>query len=732
MILAFVLAAAFSLAQPAVISGTVVDADTRRPLPGAIVDIEGTTATTTTDINGRYTLSVPAGRLTIRVLMVGFGLSRHTITVAAGESQTLDVTIAAGTAPANETVVVRPDTYGRRDGSVAGEFQLKGGDLLALRGVLADDPFRAVQSAPSTTAGDDFRAEFAVRGNGPRQLGLTLDGIDSRLLMHAVRGVEDTGSLAMFNTDVLEGATLTTGAAPIRNRSRIGASLDFGLRDGNRSRFSARAAISGTSASLVAEGPLGPRASILVVARRSYLDWLLRKIDPETDETFGFADGLARLAWTPTNRHTLRVTLIGGCALLTNHDDNPGPNALDTGRGHTVGAHLEWQVRWSRGQLTQQATILDAEYRNEVRGGRGTREAGSDLELSWRADSSVTVGTTLRLEGGVRADRFRVDRRASTFTAVSSTELFRVSGRSTAQAAWGQLTWSPSARGELSAGTRVERWTTSGTTWSPWVTARVTATDGLDVRAGASLRHQHPDAEEQLFGVNQLTPERAWLGDLGLEWRPSQNWRAQVTGWVRQERNGLLFTGLPRVESGAIVEPAGVLDNRLQEDSKGIEFLLQRRIATGLTGWLGYALGHTRATDTISRERFDGDYDQRHGLSAWLSWRPSPRWSAQLRWRHSTNTPIVGYVAMRDGGYWLSEARNQERLPMYSRLDVRLDRAFLIGQGRLTLFAEVINVFNRTNAGPGDWSIRRSTGQVRDLTEDLFPLLPSIGLLFEF
>jgi hypothetical protein len=65
-------------------------------------------------------------------------------------------------------------------------------------------------------------------------------------------------------------------------------------------------------------------------------------------------------------------------------------------------------------------------------------------------------------------------------------------------------------------------------------------------------------------------------------------------------------------------------------------------------------------------------------------------------------------------------------------LDVRLDRAFLIGQGRLTLFAEVINVFNRTNAGPGDWSIRRSTGQVRDLTEDLFPLLPSIGLLFEF
>ena len=45
---------------------------------------------------------------------------------------------------------------------------------------------------------------------------------------------------------------------------------------------------------------------------------------------------------------------------------------------------------------------------------------------------------------------------------------------------------------------------------------------------------------------------------------------------------------------------------------------------------------------------------------------------------------------------------------------------------------EVLNVFNRDNRGPDDPSINFTTGVVRGLTQSLFPLLPSVGLLVEF
>ena len=80
----------------------------------------------------------------------------------------------------------------------------------------ADDPFRAVQVLPGVATGDDFRAEFAVRGLGPSNIGVAVDGVDSPLLFHTVRGVQDTGSIGLINSDIIESATLFAGAHPQR------------------------------------------------------------------------------------------------------------------------------------------------------------------------------------------------------------------------------------------------------------------------------------------------------------------------------------------------------------------------------------------------------------------------------------------------------------------------------------------------------------------------------------
>ena len=122
---------------------------------------------------------------------------------------------------------------------------------------VADDPFRAVQVLPGVATGDDFRAEFAVRGLGPSNIGIAIDGVDSPLLFHTVRGVQDTGSLGLINSDILESATLLAGPHPQRLDSHLGSRLDFTTRDGSRERLTVRGLVSASAASTVWEGPLG-------------------------------------------------------------------------------------------------------------------------------------------------------------------------------------------------------------------------------------------------------------------------------------------------------------------------------------------------------------------------------------------------------------------------------------------------------------------------------------------
>ena len=79
----------------------------------------------------------------------------------------------------------------------------------------------------------------------------------------------------------------------------------------------------------------------------------------------------------------------------------------------------------------------------------------------------------------------------------------------------------------------------------------------------------------------------------------------------------------------------------------------------------------------------------------------------------------------------LTGARNTLRLPSYARLDVRADRTFNWGERRLTFFAEVANVLNRTNLRNTPYGFDRA-GRVFEATETLMPIVPSAGFVVEF
>jgi hypothetical protein len=147
---------------------------------------------------------------------------------------------------------------------------------------------------------------------------------------------------------------------------------------------------------------------------------------------------------------------------------------------------------------------------------------------------------------------------------------------------------------------------------------------------------------------------------------------------------------------------------------------------------VAYSYGRTHYDDAERRERFWGDFDQRHALTLFGRAQVSPRTSVGAAFRAGSNFPIPGYLVARDGGLFIGTERNGLRLPAYARLDLRADRQFDYFHRRLTAFVEMLNVLNRSNAGLTGGSIDAMTGEAIGLSDTLLGRRVSAGVLVEF
>ncbi|HQK36833.1 MAG TPA: carboxypeptidase-like regulatory domain-containing protein, partial [Bacteroidales bacterium] len=110
-------AAGSSLAQVLTVSGTVVDARTNTPLPGVNIVVQGTTAGTITDVNGKYSIRVENPSASLVFSYVGY----VTQTIPVNSKTVIDVAMSEEVVALNELVVIGYGTQRRADltGSIA-------------------------------------------------------------------------------------------------------------------------------------------------------------------------------------------------------------------------------------------------------------------------------------------------------------------------------------------------------------------------------------------------------------------------------------------------------------------------------------------------------------------------------------------------------------------------------------------------------------------------------------
>ncbi len=722
------------------VQGVVVDTEGGSPLDRVTVRLQSTGAVVITDTDGHFRFAgVTAGEHELYVSVVNLLLVTQRVAVAPDAVTDVTIVLTQGTGRYTERVSVVGATpaSGR---AVPAESRVGGVELQQLSGLLANDPLRAVQAMPGVTTGDDFRSEFAVRGAGPRQTGFVFEGISTAFLLHTVQEVNDAGSIAMVNGDVLETVTLRSGSYPQHHGDRLGAEVEFQMREGSRERPRAHASISAVDAAAVAEGPLGgaSHGSWLVSARKSYLDLVLKRLYEDQTVNFGFSDVQGKLAWDVTSRHRLELSATAGRSRLDLvPDEITNPNDLRDALSESAVGVLAWRYLPSPAfALTQRVAVAANTFRNTARDGP-VLDDGATRDLVYRAEWTRPFGARLTFDGGAEA---RWTQASGSEQRLSGTRLVvreRFDDGSRRSGAWTSAHLRM-GRVSLEPGVRLDHWSLTETTaLSPWMQSRLPIGFGLSLRAAGGIYRQAPATAEVVGvrGTPTLAVARSTQADLAIEGFLRWAVRWQVTAYNREDRDWLRLPGTePRV-SGSLFVPVSTTTrwlNALDGHARGIEWLVERRAARGISGWLSYALGFSRYADSVSGERFWGDFDQRHTVNAFATYRLGDRTSASARFRLGSNTPATGYWAERDGRFFVTTARNELRTPGYARLDMRANRTFTRRQGRLTLYVELLNVLGRRNERfvlPG---VNRRTLEAGNPFASMLPFVPSAGLLIEF
>jgi len=723
--------------------GVVLDAATGGPLSRVLVaDVtrDQSGISVVTGAEGQFELTVPPGPRRLRASVVGYAVAERQVTVAAGEVVDVTIPLAGGTGY-SEAVTVSADRFRSADPGAPAQQVLGSADIQNLRGVLTDDPLRAVQVLPGVATGDDLRSEFTVRGSSFPHMHLTLDGFTTPYLLHAIRAVEDessSGSVAMINSDILQDVALVSGGYVQRSGNRTGASVEFNVRSGSRERPQVRAAVSGTSASVVVEGPFrGRRGAWLVSARQSYLDLVIERLVNDQVQ-FGFSDAQAKVVYDLSSSQRVQLTVLAGRSRLKEPEEEVDANDLYVGLNRSAIGIGRWQ--WSGARSVLSAGVMGGvnRFRNETING-AQLDNGHEQQLSARFDARHQLTEAIELEAGGEVDLLRESRRRQRpITSTTYRVVNDYSGEGTRLGVYGSARWTVAPWLSILPGVRLDHSSlTDDATASPWLQAVWRVSPGTSVRGATGVYQQFPGFEQVIgaWGTPDLNPERATHLDVGVEQAIGESARVQVTLYDREEQDFLRRAGAEtRLVDGRLVPASRTAryENRLEGSSRGIEMMLQRLDANGFSGWISYSYGRHRYHDTLSQETYWGDLDQRHTVNLYGLYRMSPRTSVSGKLRMGSNFPAPGYYTESGGRYFVAETKNEVRLPSFARLDLRVNRTFTWSTRRLTLFAEVINVLNRENVRYHPPSIDGRTFEARRLFESLLPVVPSAGLLFEF
>ena len=761
------------------ISGYVKDKSNGENAVGASVYIKELLKGSTSSTYGFYSITIEEGEYTLVVSYVGYKDIEQKISLHKDIRINFEIEENVITTEEFQVIGEREDQNTNEAKMSTVELQVE--QIKSLPAVFGEiDILKTIQLLPGVQSAGEGNSGFYVRGGGPDQNLILLDGATIYNASHLF------GFFSVFNADAIKDVELIKGGMPAEFGGRLSSVLDITMNDGNFKEYKVDGGIGLISSRLTIQGPIKKdTASFIISGRRTYLGDIIQPFISDSSKYKGsnyyFYDLNAKFNWIVSEKDRLYLSGYFGRDVFTfkNSDDGFG---LSTPWGNTI-ASLRWNHLFNS-KLFLNTSVIYTNYQFEV----GLEQDQFEFKLysgitDWNAKFDFNYMPSILHNVKFGANYIFHKFVPSNASAKSGEVNFNtgdiIINYAHDAAFYASDDWDISEKLKVHGGLRYSLFQQIGpfkrynndefgnpkdtTVYNKGEAVKLY--QGLEPRFTMRYNINNKSSVKASFTQNYQYIHLASFASVSLPtdvWVPStdlvqpQFSTQYATGYFRNFKENKFETSvevyyktmknqieysdgaLPKDNAGNNVDNAFTFGKGW---SYGTELFFKKKFGK-VNGWVGYTLSWTkRQFDELNNgEVFFAKYDRRHDVSVVFTYDISKRLRLGATWVYASGNaitlPVSRYVIQ---GQIISEYgdRNWYRMDSYHRMDFSLT---LKGKENKKFKSSwnfsVYNVYNRQNpyfiyfANEGDISAGTLNVQAKQVS--LFGIIPSIAWNFSF
>ncbi|MDC7996528.1 TonB-dependent receptor [Gilvibacter sediminis] len=757
--------------------GTVID-EKNIPILGASVLLEGTSQGAQTDIDGKYRITdITPGSYNLVVSYLGFETqTRYNILVKSKGNQAYDFKLVEA-AESLETVVISNDNRISRPRETPLSTQTLSAVEIATYPGSNNDVVQVAQTLPGVSPSiGGFRNDLIIRGGAPNETVYYLDGMEIPNINHFSTQGSAGGPVGMVNVSFISDVTLSTSAFAAQYDNPLSGVLQFNQRNGNSRDFSGNFRVSASEAALTLEGPLfsgeneESNTTFIASVRRSYLEFLFEVIGlPFRPNYWDYQYKLNHKIDAYNSISLLGLGSIDDFSVEAPEEfDEAQQAALEQApfinqRTNAIG--ITWKNRLKNGSGFMQTTLSNNTLNNEfTRFEDPENESGVlfnndaiESETKLRYELTKFYGDwKIKTGANVQYSRYENNTINQLDNNIFSTEIDFAKYGFFANATRSFL----NDKLDLSFGFRMDddSFTTEESllsTFSPRLSLSYEFTDNWKINATAGRYYKLPpytilgfrDNEGNLLNQNvDYTQSDHFV--LGLQHYLSPSANISLEGFYKRYEDYpvSVLDGVSLANKGGDFEVLGNEEIATVGRGRayGLELQFQQKLSNNFYGIFAYTFFYSEFTGFDRDEFLPSVWDSRHLISFTGGYKLARNWEISARYRFAGRTPFVpvDQAATLDAypEVVLDYSRlGEEKLEIFSQLDIRIDKKWNFEKFSFNVFAEVQNALGQDIPQPTEFGLARDADgniqnprQLSAIEQNTGQLIPSIGIVLDF
>lgn len=766
------------------IKGTVIDKSTRQPLEFVNVLVVGLGIGASTDSNGNFTITqVPPGIYRLQASFLGYKTALTPEYRVNHVTPYVQIELEEENTSLNEVVVTASPFQKVVESPVS--LRVIGLQEIEKAPGANRDISKVVQNYPGVAFSPiGYRNDLIVRGGGPSENRFYLDGVEIPNINHFSTQGASGGPVGLIDADLIRSVKFYSGAFPADRGNALSSVLDFSLRDGDMERNSLKATLGASEVSLSSNGHLGKKTSYLVSVRQSYLQALFKVLG--LPFLPAYTDASFKLKTRFDSHNELTLLGLGG---LDRMKLNLGIEGEDAEYMLSYLPKIEQETYTVGGvyrhytPIHVQTIVLSQSYLNNRNIKYRNNDESSEDNLTLHL-GSVEQETKLRMENTSSWSVWKVkagfDLNYSRYKSDEYRKIFADALREynyhtdLSLWRWGLFASidyaAPDKSFTASIGVRTDGNNYSDKMkelWrqlSPRLSVSYRLADGLFLSGHVGLYYQLPSytalgfkGEAGDYVNKHLDYISVSQESVGLSWTPNENMEFTVEGFYKLYGN-MPFSLSDQIPLSCKGNDYGTIGNEaLSSQAKGRSYGAELMFKWLLTQKLNLS-----SSLTIFKSEFKDGKQGSYVPSAWdnrFILNVSGTYNFPKHWSLGTKVSCIGgspYTPYDEAKSSLVEAwdvqgrayydysrYNQERLPVFGQLDVRVDKTFYLKKCMLGFYLDIQNITASKLCRP---DALMSTGQIenpsaplaeqcyvmKSIRQESGTLLPTLGVTFEY